>query len=106
MANGRTTVAGRCVFLFQGYRLGELTRVPARVPRELPGVKSKAHNMLWISAPDHRMSHRLCSQWPKYTCEDLLRGRKNRESYRNCSANGAEKQDGLRRELVHQSARG
>src|ERR1041385_8226163 len=35
--NGRTTVAGRCVFLFQGYRLGQLTRVPARGPQKFTG---------------------------------------------------------------------
>jgi hypothetical protein len=45
--------------------LDRITRVPANVPRELTGVKDKAHNMLWISALDHRMSHPLCSQWPK-----------------------------------------
>src|ERR1044071_4323931 len=76
----RTTVAGRCAFSLSSYRLEELIRIPVRGPREVPGVKSKAHNMLWINALDHRMSHRLCSSWPKYTCEGLLRGRKNRES--------------------------
>src|ERR1041385_4206453 len=32
-----------------GYRLEELTPVPARVPTESSGVKRKAHNMLWIN---------------------------------------------------------
>jgi hypothetical protein len=38
--------------------------------------------------------------------EVYLRDRKNRESYSDCSANGAAKQVGLRRELVHHSAMG
>ena len=62
--------ASRVSFLRFRRLLERITRVPANVPRELPGVKGKAHNMLWISAPDHRMSHPLCSQWPKYSCED------------------------------------
>jgi hypothetical protein len=61
-------------------QLEDITRVPANVPRELTGVKGKAHNMLWISALDHMMSHPLCSYWPKYTCEGYLRGRKKGQS--------------------------
>ena len=80
---------------------GRKPLIPVNVPRESARVKSKAHNMLWISAPGHRMSHRLCSYWPKYSHEDFGEAGRSDQSCSNCSAFGAEKQGGLRREMVH-----
>src|SRR5262249_29777017 len=52
---------GPCKHLIHSQRLssaGGEPMTPVNVPRELPGVKHKAHNMLWISGLQPSMSHR------------------------------------------------
>src|SRR5437763_452224 len=43
----------------------EVIPIPANVPRELPVVKRKAHNILWITSRLHSISHNVCTTWPK-----------------------------------------